>query len=329
MWQTGECFSCYMLKLSLIFFFLLGLLFTVLMAVLVLFLLITCQHQCVLLVQSSLQILWRPQNSWIKAPKPNTLLSEQWSLWIQASCGPAVWELWWPITPMSLRVAAHVGSLMADKRWAHTLVLLLWGASDWDLSPFLMWEAGTQGVWVLSPAVRLGGGLVARQVYELCREGIAKIDEHMCTHGVIWWPFKLSPGKPSTPHSLLSLQGRCSSRCGWHRWFHSRVVIWSHLKMSEGLGLGLRFGLIRLHSLSFFQPEPFSFLLCCTNPSCRNRDGMRGCKYFVFTLAAPGLNAHWATGTDTRRTQLFFLKKINLKLLLKKKWWVWYLAEEE
>lgn len=35
-------------------------------------------------------------------------------------------------------VVAHVDSLMADERWAHTVVFLLWGVFDFNLSPFPM-----------------------------------------------------------------------------------------------------------------------------------------------------------------------------------------------
>lgn len=113
-WQIGKCFSSYMLKLSLSlfsslsFFFFKG----------------PGSKSCldyfngcsgsfpsnylpvpewVVLVQSPLQILWRPQNSWIKASKSNKLFSEQWNLWSQASCASPMWMLWWLITSVSLK----------------------------------------------------------------------------------------------------------------------------------------------------------------------------------------------------------------------------------
>lgn len=188
----------------------------------------------VVLVQSALQILQRPQISWVKPSKSHKLLSEQWNLWSQASCASSAWILRCLITSVSLKWL-H----MCILGWLIRGELTLWLFSPEDFlspRPISTWEVGTQCIWVLSPAVAFGWSYqTVLRVIE--GEGMNSKDRWTRMHAhtqAVWWPFKLATAKCSASLPPCSLQAaRCFSECAWHRHLHSWVVNWSHLEMCE------------------------------------------------------------------------------------------------
>lgn len=167
-----------------------------------------------------------------------------------------VWILWWLIRGELTLCFSPLGFRLTSLPFSNVCV-----------------RSRTWCMWVLSPAVRVGGDCQTDLRAVLGERGNSKawwthVLTHTCTHRVAWWPFKLS--------------------------------------------LNIRFGLIRLRGISFFPastiPSP-DLLQGCTNTSSRGRNGVRRCKYFFFALATSASNGTELQPQTPREHNPPFLRK--------------------